>query len=364
MSPYNELRKRLTESDFPWTLAKPGNHEQWELPGGFIFILSRGIAFNGHARQNYLKQIERAENAYLSSLPVAVNAPAPVSSPFRAFEPRPLPLVVEEPKPVPMPVVTLSIIAGQSVNAVNARDLHGFLEVGRDFSSWIKDRITTFGFQEHRDFEMTEVLRSPNSGSSNARPQTAKEYFLTLDMAKELCMVERNEKGKQARAYFIDCEKKLVLTYQAPKNPFLDMSEEEWLEYTLLQLREKKEKDAIITRQQQTIGCQVEEIQVLTELAEETSEQLERIAGAPMGSLSLREAAKHLQVSPQWFSDWLREIGWLYSGPFRPIARQEVLNAGWMKPVVREYERGPAYEMATVTPAGLVKLADLLGQMS
>lgn len=356
MSPYNELRKRLTESDFPWTLAKPGNHEQWELPGGFVFVLSRGIAFNGHARQNYLKQIERVENAYLSSLPVAVNAPAPVPSPFRAFEPRPLPLVVEEPKPAPMPVVTLSIIAGQSVNAVNARDLHGFLEVGRNFAAWITDRITTFGFQEHRDFEVF----SDSGEKSMGRP--SKDYLLTLDMAKELCMVERNEKGKQARAYFIDCEKKLVLTYQAPKNPFLDMSEEEWLEYTLLQLREKKEKDAVISRQQQTIGCQVEEIQVLTELAEEASGQLERIAVAPMGSLSLREAAKHLQVSPQWFSDWLRKIGWLYSGPFRPIARQGIINAGWLKPVVREYERGPAYEMFTVTPAGLVKLTEMLGK--
>lgn len=356
MSPYKELRNRLTDSTCPWTLTKPGNHEQWELPGGFVFLLSRGITFNGHGRQNYLKQIERAENAYLDSLRVAVKTPAP--SPSQNFEPRPLPLVVEE--PAPMPVVTPSVIAGQSVNAVNARDLHGFLGVGRVFRAWISDRIEAFGFQEHKDYEIQEVLSRPDSDASKARPQMAKEYFLTLDMAKELCMVERNEKGKQARAYFIDCEKKLVLTYQAPKNPFLDMSEEEWLEYTLLQLREKKEKEAVITRQQQTIGCQAEEIQALNEIAEETSGQLERIATAPMGSLSLWEAAKHLQVSPRWFGDWLREIGWLYPGPFRPIARQGIINSGWLKPTVREYGRGPSYEMVTVTPAGLVKLSEIL----
>jgi len=366
MTPYNELRKRLTDSSCPWELVRTGNHERWELPGGFVFILARGVSANGHARQNYLKQIDRAESAYLASLPKAVNAPSPVpmptSSPFRAFTPQPLPMVVETPKPAPMPVVTASIIAGQSVNAVNARDLHAYLEVGRDFSSWIKDRIATFGFAEHKDFETSEILRSPNSGSTLARPQVAKEYLLSLDMAKELCMVERNEKGKQARTYFIDCEKKLVLTYQAPVNPFINMSEEEWLEYTLLQLREKKEKESIITKQQQTIGCQAEEIQVLTEVAEEASAKLERIAGAPIGSMSLREAAKHLQIPPDWFNDFLRQIRWIYRGPLgTPLAFQGPIDSGWLMHTMREYEKGPAYKMVVVTPSGLVKLSELYG---
>lgn len=365
MTPYNELRKRLTNSDCPWELTKPGNHERWELPGGFTFILARGASATGHARQNYLKEIDRAESTYLASLPKAVNAPSPVPmpapSPFRAFTPQPLPLVVETPKPAPMPVVTSALIAGQSVNAVNARDLHAYLEVGRHFRSWITDRIDTFGFSEHKDFEIVEILSRPESGSSNARPQIAKDYLLSLDMAKELCMVERNEKGKEARAYFIDCEKKLVLTYQAPVNPFLNMSEEEWLEYTLLQLREKKEKEAVISKQQQTIGCQAEEIQVLTEVAEETSAQLERLVGAPIGSATLKEAAKHLKVAPERFNNWLREIRWIYRGPLKtPLAFQNVINAGWLTHTIQEYPKGPDYKMVVVTPAGLVKLSEML----
>jgi len=101
-------------------------------------------------------------------------------------------------------------IGSTQVPTVSARNLHSFLEVGKDFSNWIKDRISAFGFAEGQDFVIIENLSSPNSASSKSRPQTAKEYFLTIDMAKELSMVERNEKGKQARRYFIECEKRMM----------------------------------------------------------------------------------------------------------------------------------------------------------
>jgi phage anti-repressor protein len=82
---------------------------------------------------------------------------------------------------------------------VNARDLRRSLEVGKDFSTWIKDRIGAFSFAEHADFVMFEDLSSPELGSAKARPQRTVEYALTLDMAKELAMVERNEAGKRVR---------------------------------------------------------------------------------------------------------------------------------------------------------------------
>lgn len=88
---------------------------------------------------------------------------------------------------------------------VSARDLHAFLEVGKDFSNWIKDRIGAYGFAEGLDF-VTQA-RSPISASGNRGASI--EYFLTIDMAKELSMVERNAKGKEARRYFIACEKRL-----------------------------------------------------------------------------------------------------------------------------------------------------------
>lgn len=93
-------------------------------------------------------------------------------------------------------------ISNESALLCNARDLHKFLEVGRDFSNWIRERISEYGFIANLDY--TEF--SPNSAKTGGRRR--KEYHLTLDTAKELAMVERNEKGRQVRRYFIECEKR------------------------------------------------------------------------------------------------------------------------------------------------------------
>ncbi|MFK7682274.1 antA/AntB antirepressor family protein [Aeromonas caviae] len=98
--------------------------------------------------------------------------------------------------------VNQSQVGDDLVQTINARDLHAFLEVGKDFSNWIKDRISLYGFVEHVDYV---VFAKTGENSSGGRPQ--REYSLTLDMAKELSMVERNAKGKQARQYFIQCER-------------------------------------------------------------------------------------------------------------------------------------------------------------
>lgn len=103
--------------------------------------------------------------------------------------------------------VNQSQIGDDLVQTVNARELHEFLGVRKDFTTWVKDRINQYDFVDGVDFTVVETLSSPNSGSSKARSQRVKEYYLTLDMAKELSMVERNAKGKQARQYFIQCER-------------------------------------------------------------------------------------------------------------------------------------------------------------
>lgn len=87
---------------------------------------------------------------------------------------------------------------------VSARDLHCFLESKQDFSTWIKHRINQYGFVENNDFVLLHKIVDQVSGAKHMT-----EYHLTIDMAKELSMVERNEKGKQARQYFIECERRL-----------------------------------------------------------------------------------------------------------------------------------------------------------
>ena len=90
----------------------------------------------------------------------------------------------------------------------NARDLHQFLGVGRDFSNWIKNRIKEYGFVKNQDFIIVQNLSSPKLANSKARKQMMIDYHITLDMAKELAMVEKNAKGREIRRYFIECEKK------------------------------------------------------------------------------------------------------------------------------------------------------------
>lgn len=102
------------------------------------------------------------------------------------------------------PLITLhqSTINQEMVQTVNARELHAFLESKQEFANWIKNRIEKYGFTENVDF-LINLSKTPSGG----RPSI--EYHITLDMAKQLAMVENNDMGLQARRYFIECEKQL-----------------------------------------------------------------------------------------------------------------------------------------------------------
>ncbi|EAH6493918.1 phage antirepressor Ant [Campylobacter coli] len=89
---------------------------------------------------------------------------------------------------------------GAEINSANAREIFYYLNSLQDYSNWIKNRINQYDFIENQDYIIELVY-------TKGRPR--KEYYVTLDMAKELCMVEDNEKGRQARRYFIECEKRL-----------------------------------------------------------------------------------------------------------------------------------------------------------
>ncbi len=94
--------------------------------------------------------------------------------------------------------ITKATINNEEVNAVNARELWEKLEVKTQFKDWMPRRIEEFGFEEGKDF--SSIL-----SKSHGRP--SKEYIISLDMAKELAMVENNEQGRRIRRYFIEVEK-------------------------------------------------------------------------------------------------------------------------------------------------------------
>ena len=87
---------------------------------------------------------------------------------------------------------------------MSARELHQVLGSKQEFANWMKNRIEKYGFVENQDFEVFDnFIKNPEGG----RP--LKEYALSIDMAKEIAMVEGNERGRKVRQYFIECEKKL-----------------------------------------------------------------------------------------------------------------------------------------------------------
>lgn len=92
------------------------------------------------------------------------------------------------------------IIKIDSDNKVSGRELHEFLEVETRYNDWFQ-RMTEYGFIDGTDFY------SKMSKTSGGRPSV--DHIITIDMAKEICMIQRTEKGKQARQYFIECEKRL-----------------------------------------------------------------------------------------------------------------------------------------------------------
>ena len=116
---------------------------------------------------------------------------------------------------------------GDKITAVNARDLWKFLESKQDFSTWIKRRIEKYEFIEGQDYLLHKFVEQLPSGAKHCI-----EDLISLDMAKELAMVENNERGRQARQYFIEVEKRyrqtgnLVETIRAALTPIIRENEQ------------------------------------------------------------------------------------------------------------------------------------------
>lgn len=93
--------------------------------------------------------------------------------------------------------ISTSIIGTENVNSVNARNIYEYLELSKgQFSRWIKSAIDKYDFIENEDYITIDM-----------DVEGVKNYIVTLDMAKELCMVSNTEKGKETRKYFINFEK-------------------------------------------------------------------------------------------------------------------------------------------------------------
>lgn len=118
---------------------------------------------------------------------------------------------------------------------LSARDLHNFLEATERFNSWF-ERMNQYGFVDGVDFTSVKNFTFVNNGAK----REIDDYQITIEMAKEIAMLQRNEKGKQARQYFIELEKK----WNSPEwvmNRALEYSKKQ-VESLLLENKELKPK--------------------------------------------------------------------------------------------------------------------------
>ena len=226
--------------------------------------------------------------------------------------------------------LSAATIGGEEIQTVNARDLHAVLGVKTEFKDWIARRIKDFGFVENTDF------CSFLSESSGGRP--SKEFSVSLGMAKELAMVERNAKGKQARLYFIECEKIAKAKATAPALPDYPTA--------LRQLASSLEKQAALEHK-------VAEDAPKVAFAETVE--------ASYGDMLIREAAKTLGYPATLLFDWLRAHSWITmkNEPYADRVKQGVL-----RPRVSNFthpEKGLSVSItAHVTPKGLYRLYQAL----
>lgn len=242
--------------------------------------------------------------------------------------------------------------------AVNARELHEKLGNKKQFANWIQLRIEQYGFVENQDFQVfNQKVKNSNGGRSR------KEYALSLDMAKELCMVENNDAGRRIRKYFIEVEKKA-----RTQNPFaipqtyseallLAANQAKQIEKQQLALEQKKiENDKLVAdgkRKDATI-VRMKPKEVFTDA----------VAGSK-GNCLVGEVAKLItqngyKIGEKQFFAWLRDNGYLgKKGERYNIPNQQYMGKNplfYIKRGVRQGDNGVLHTTSTtmLTPKGQI----------
>ena len=228
----------------------------------------------------------------------------------------------------------------------SARELHKFLVVesennvvGEDFSNWIK-RMLGYGFVENQDYTLINYnYKGQEISESDNQHVSKREYALTLDTAKEISMLQRNDKGKQARQYFIEVEKKQKPTIDfSNPNAVLQLAQNWANEHNLRLEAEKK----------------IEKLQPKAELMD----KLTKIDA----NLTLSQTAKALQLGygRNTLAKKLREIGLFFKNTNEP--KQNFVDRGLFllkETIIKDSE---IYLQVFVTQKGLLYLYEKLNQ--
>ena len=125
---------------------------------------------------------------------------------------------------------------------VSARELHKKLEITERFNSWF-DRMLKYGFIENVDFTSVKDFTVVNNGAK----KEIDEYILKMDMAKQICMLQRNELGTKFRLYFIECEKQLKQQFKVPTTfkEALQLALEQQEKIEALELKQEEDRPKV-----------------------------------------------------------------------------------------------------------------------
>jgi anti-repressor protein len=208
-------------------------------------------------------------------------------------------------------------IGEEAIQTVNARDLHEFLESGQEFRHWIKARIEQYGFVEGQDYVTSENI---------IRGGKAIEYHISINMAKELAMVERNAQGRVIRQYFIECERKALSKPVALDDPAALRTL--LLGYTekVIALEQKVEQDA-----PKVVGY------------------LQLVDSS--GYFSRRTVAKMLKLKQHKLNRWLEEIG--HWNPKEELPGAYALEHDYAVVLTTTNTQGHTHTRALITVKGL-----------
>lgn len=177
---------------------------------------------------------------------------------------------------------------------VSGRELHDFLEINTPYTQWF-ERMVGYGFDENVDFiGLSQKSEKPIGG----RPQ--QDHALTLDMAKEISMIQRTERGKQARQYFLEVEKryKQQNNLRMPETPLEIMSVVGKI--TERQDKQLKELNTKVTYLTDLAGLTSSRNKELTKAR--NKRVIERCGGT--GSNAYKDVALRKKVYHQMFQDY------------------------------------------------------------
>lgn len=207
---------------------------------------------------------------------------------------------------------------------VNARDLWKFLESKQDFSTWIKSRIFRYGFIEGQDYLTLH---------KKMERQTLREYHLSIEMAKELSMVQNSDKGREVRLYFIQCEKKLQRS---------------------LQKRVKEITKSDLANMILESEKELETANILIEKQKPKVKAFNKFMNQD-GTISIGNAAKSLGTGRTRLFSLLREKKILMSGN---IPYQQYIDCNYFK-VIEQELNNRFFTTTRITPKGLAYISKL-----